>query len=51
MFQGSNVWADLAEEDLLEIKDTLMVFLFSVILQRMLHGFMEVRRLEACMML
>lgn len=41
VFQGSNVWADLAEEDLLEIKDTLMVFLFSVILQRMLHGFME----------
>ena len=44
VFQGSNVWVDLADEDLLEIKDTLVVFIFSVLMQRILHGFMEVRR-------
>ena len=43
MFEGANVWVDMSEDELLELKDTLVTFVFSVIMERILHSLMEVR--------
>ncbi len=45
MFEGAEVWIDVDEEDLMDIRDTLTTFLFSVVMERLLHSLMEVRKL------
>ena len=44
LFEGSEVWAAVEEEELLEIQEVLQTFIYSVFMQRMHHAIMEVNR-------
>ena len=43
IFEGANVWVNLEEEEALDIRETITLFLYSVMLERLLHALMEVR--------
>ena len=38
------MWGNLEDEEAVDVRDTLALFLYSVLLQRLLHSLMEVRR-------
>ena len=44
IFEGASVWGNLEDEEAVDVRDTLALFLYSVLLQRLLHSLMEVRR-------
>ena len=42
MFKGSDVWDQMNDEEILDIKDILMWFLISSIMERLFHAALEV---------
>ena len=42
IFEGADVWGNLEDEEAVDVRDTLALFLYSVFLQRLLHSLMEV---------
>ncbi len=47
VFEGTDLWIDMENEDILDIKETLTIFVFSVLTERLLHSLMEVGSLRA----
>lgn len=43
IFESNDVWKDISEDELLEIRSLVMHFLVSTVIQRMTHAVFEVR--------
>lgn len=41
-FESSDVWSDITDEELLEIRKLVMLFLISTVIQRVTHALLEV---------
>jgi hypothetical protein len=47
VFKGSEVWIQMDDEEVLDVKDVLTWFLISSIMERLFHAVLEVRHLCA----